>query len=185
MGNMELWLAFGKRRGTDPRHWMLILREPAGINGTWYHVTGGKGVYELEILSGKRFRSHGISEHHFICQFDEKDRNKLKASCQSTPLTRCQEWTTAVLGSLEKKGLVPKGTHSHWFDQIEPSEWSTDGVHGIDKGGSASGSQSSKSSILRTQKTACGQSSNGWVWDASHRRYRHYDEGRRQWIWAK
>ena len=67
------------------------------------------------------------SEHHSICFLAEVDKNKFKATCQATPPARCQEWTTAVLGDLERKMLVPEGTWQYWFDQIEPSQWSTDG----------------------------------------------------------
>lgn len=132
MASLQLYLAMGKRRANnDPLHWMLILKNPDGDTGTWYHVTGRSGSYEVTIQDAKRFRSHGISQHHSICEFSEKNRNKFKAACQRARLARCQEWTTAVLGDLEERGLMPQGTHAYWFNQIELSEWSTDGVHGL------------------------------------------------------
>lgn len=121
MASLELYLAMGKRRQTnDALHWMLILKKPGEDIGTWYHVTCKHGTYQVTIQDGKRFRSHGIGEHHFICDFLEGDRNKLKSACQRAKLERCQKWTTAVLGDLETRGLVPQGTYDYWFNRIEP-----------------------------------------------------------------
>ncbi|KAJ2985704.1 hypothetical protein NUW58_g5391 [Xylaria curta] len=119
----------GQRRGADPLHWMLVLKNPSKDRGTWYHVIGERGVYEVAIQNGECFRSHEISEHYFICDFSERDQSELKSACLRAKLARSQEWTTAVLGDLENRGRVPPGTHSYWFGQIELSRWSTDGVH--------------------------------------------------------
>lgn len=51
----------------------------------------------------------------------EKDIGKLRASAPSIPMQRCQRWTVEVLGSLERKGLVPVGTTNRFAAQVEPA----------------------------------------------------------------
>ncbi|KAI0550486.1 hypothetical protein F4679DRAFT_583451 [Xylaria curta] len=186
----------GKRRGLHPVHWMLILRDPEEDIGTWYHVTGGRGNYEITIQDGKRFYSHGISEHHLICDFSASDRNKLKSACQRAKPASCQEWVTAVLGDLEQRGLVPEGTYSQWFHRIEPSEWSTDGVHGLNRHASSSRatqgeqtygttrSESSRAGQLRAHGST-SHSSVDWIWDDRYQKYRYWEQATRKWVWQK
>ncbi|KAI0428637.1 hypothetical protein F5Y09DRAFT_312397 [Xylaria sp. FL1042] len=197
MPSLQLYLGMGKRRGDDPVHWMLILKDPEEDRGTWYHVTGGRGIYKVTIQDGKRFHSHGISEHHFICNFSASDRNKLKSACQRAKLARCQEWTTAVLGDLEQRGLVPEGTYSQWFHRIELSEWSTDGVHGLNRHDSSSRatqggqtyrtthSESSRAGQSRAYGSTSSHSSVDWIWDDKYQKYRYWDQATRKWVWQK
>ena len=191
MVKLNLWLAKGKRRGTDPLHWILILAAENAETGTYYHVTGGptqRTGYTLSIQSDKRFHSHGIGEHHFIGQIDERDRNRLKASTQKISPRRCQEWTVQVLRDLENKGLVSSGTGDYWNSKVEKSPYSTDGEHGIDNGGSSSRpteARTSRSGGSSSASRSSGQASGGnpdWVWDEQRRRYRYWDARRRQWI---
>lgn len=131
MGKLEIYIAFGHRRGSDPVHWMIMPRTP---HSTWYHVTGGPSQgtnYELVIQNNKQFKTFGVSDHCYVGEISGKDQNKVKAATKKVPVQRCQEWTVEVPRNLEKKGLVPVGTRDYWFNQIEASSYSTDGVHGL------------------------------------------------------
>ncbi|KAH6973662.1 hypothetical protein BKA56DRAFT_676330 [Ilyonectria sp. MPI-CAGE-AT-0026] len=164
MGRLEIYIAFGHRRGSDPVHWMIMLRAPDSTKSTWYHVTGGpsKGTnYELVIQNNKRFKTFSVSDHCYVGGINEQDQNKVKAAAKKVPAQRCQEWTVEVLRNLEKKGLVPVGTRDYWFDRIEASPYSTDGVHGL-----------------------AGSSGPQWLWDEGQQDYRYWDEGSGGWVWA-
>ncbi|GAB0139377.1 hypothetical protein EsHS_00000031 [Epichloe bromicola] len=125
--------------------------------------------YNLVIQSPKRYDSHGISAHHYVGELDEKDQKKLKASAQKIPLQRCQEWTVGVLGDLERKGLVATGTTQYWFDQVEPSPYSTDGYHGIpEEAASAMGTMQAPE----------------WIWDEVRGEHRYWDAAAGRWVWA-
>ncbi|OAA38531.1 hypothetical protein ISF_09889 [Cordyceps fumosorosea ARSEF 2679] len=167
MAKLQLWIGIGKRRGNDPRHWILILVAPDATESTWYHVTGGPTTsteYKL-VIQNKRFKSFGIAEHHFVGEIDEKDVRKLKSSAQGVPVQMCQEWAVAVLQDLERKGLLTAGTAQHWSTQVESSQSSSTGHHGI-----VNPAESSSSGIQ-------------WVWDAAQQAYRYWDEKSRRWVW--
>lgn len=55
MSELDICIGYGKRRGNDPLHWMLLVGVPDDTRCTWYHVTGGhQQGYKLEIQAGKR-----------------------------------------------------------------------------------------------------------------------------------
>jgi hypothetical protein len=39
--SLDVYVAFGQRRGTDPLHWILLVALSGSDRCTWYHVTGG------------------------------------------------------------------------------------------------------------------------------------------------
>lgn len=189
MAKLGIWIAFGRRRGRDPLHWMILVapQDNSGV-ATWYHVTGGPSQgteYKVVIQNPKRFDSHGISEHHYVGELDEKDQKKLKASAQKIPAQRCQEWTVGVLGDLERKGLVAEGTAEHWFNQVEPSPYSTDGYHGI-QAASSSAAGTSRTPVSRApvSRAPVSQASSEWVWDGARGEYRKWNAMAGRWVWA-
>jgi hypothetical protein len=121
---LDLYVAFGQRRGNDPLHWILLVAPKNSDRCTWYHVTGGptQGAgYSLMIQANKRINSLGIASKELIGSIQEKDINKLKSSAQRVPLQRCQRWTCDLLADLERKGLVRAGTTANYRGRIEPS----------------------------------------------------------------
>ncbi|KAH5319441.1 hypothetical protein HBI12_112800 [Parastagonospora nodorum] len=122
--SLDVYVAFSKRRGDDPLHWMLLVAPSGSDRCTWYHVTGGptqgKG-YTLEIQANKRVNSQGIGSKELVGRIEEKDTNKLKSSAQRVPLQRCQRWTCDLLEDLERKGLIAEGTSAQLRGRIEPS----------------------------------------------------------------
>lgn len=145
---LDIYVGFGNRRGNDTLHWILMLAIPGTDRCTWYHVTGGPTQtrgYTLQIQANKRLNSFGLSGKRFISTIPAREINKVKATAQSVPLQRCQRWTTAVLGQLEVKRLVPPGTMADFERQIEPSRFEQSGSRGSSSGsrsGSGSGSGS-------------------------------------------
>jgi hypothetical protein len=124
--SLDVYVAFGQRRGTDPLHWILLVAPSGSDRCTWYHVTGGptQGTgYTLMIQANKRVNSLGIASKELIGSIQEKDINKLKSSAQSVPLQRCQRWTCDLLGDLERKGLITAGWTAHFRGRIEPSPY--------------------------------------------------------------
>ena len=142
--DLDVYIAFGKRRKPDQAlHWMIVT-SPAGSNdATYYHVTGGptqNTAFKKEIQAGKKLNSNGIGEKHKIATVKDADKNKIKAAAQSAPLPgtgeNCQNYVVNVLTSLEGKHLVPAGTGTHFQAQVEkisraktpPVESSTEAV---------------------------------------------------------
>lgn len=124
--SLDIFVAFGQRRGNDTLHWILLLAQPGSDRCTWYHVVGGptQGVpYQPKIEANKRMNSFGISTKQWVSRVPATEINKIKSAAQSVPMQRCQRWTTEVLAVLERKGLVPPGTHAHFHSQIEPSHF--------------------------------------------------------------
>jgi hypothetical protein len=98
--SLDVYVAFGQRRGTDPIHWILLVAPSGSDRYTWYHVTGGptQGTgYTLMIQANKRVNSLGIASKELVGRIEEKDINKLKSSAQRVPLQRCQRWTCDLL----------------------------------------------------------------------------------------
>lgn len=161
MAKLQLWVAFGKRRGNDPLHWILMVASEDGSDCTWYHVTGGPTLntaYKL-VIQNKRFKSFGVTEHHYVADIDAKDLNKVKASAQSAPMQRCQRWSVEVLADLERKKLVPAGTAQYWSSRIETSPYEA-----------TAGPSASESP---------------WVWDKTKKAYRYWDEKAKKWVWEQ
>ncbi|KAJ6031552.1 hypothetical protein N7540_002284 [Penicillium herquei] len=128
--SLDIYVAFGQRRGNDTLHWILMLAHPGSDRCTWYHVIGGPTQgrpYEPKIEANKRVHSFGISSKQWISRVSASEINKIKAATKAVPLQRCQRWTTEVLGVLERKGLVPSGTRDHFYNQIEPSRYEQTG----------------------------------------------------------
>lgn len=122
--SLDVYVAFGQRRGTDPLHWILLVMPRGSDRCTWYHVTGGptQGAgYTLNIQANKRVNSFGITSKEFIGRIQEKDVGKLKSSAQRVPLQRCQRWTCDLLEDLERKGLIASGLAAQFRARIEPS----------------------------------------------------------------
>ena len=142
----EIYVGFCHRRPTnDPLHWILIVRPQGSQRCTWYHVEGGATQgYSLKIQANKRMDSFGVASKQFIGRIDEKDIGKLRASAQSISMQRCQRWTVEVLGSLERKGLVPGGTTNRFAAQVEPAPAAR--TSGSSKSGGKSDSKSGRSS---------------------------------------
>ncbi|KAH9863700.1 hypothetical protein J1614_009632 [Plenodomus biglobosus] len=121
---LDVYIAFGQRRGNDPLHWILLVSPTGTDQCTWYHVTGGPTQgknYSLMIQANKRMNSFGIASKELVGRIEEKDINKLKASAQKPSLQRCQRWTCDVLEDLERKGLIVVGTAAKYRRRIEPS----------------------------------------------------------------
>ncbi|KAK3302743.1 uncharacterized protein B0T15DRAFT_369339, partial [Chaetomium strumarium] len=118
MGDLHVVVAICKKRPGDARHWILMLAEDDAENATWYHSVDGptKGKpYKLDIAV-KRFRSQGVDKHYKIATIPAKEKNKVKAAAQNTPVKFCQRWVVDVLAVLEKKSLVPQGTAHTWYN---------------------------------------------------------------------
>lgn len=121
---LDLYVAFGQRRGQNPLHWMVLVVTEGSNRCIYYHVVGGPSrgrAYELQIQANKRFDSWGISAREFIGTIAQSDLNKLKASAQSITPQSCQAWVVAFLEDLERKGLVAHGTTATWRARMEPS----------------------------------------------------------------
>ena len=169
MAKIKLWLAFGQRRENFGRHWCLILVGDDPERGTYFHIQGGPSQsrkYEVVIQAKKLFHSSGFSEHHLIAEMDEENRNKVKASAQEIPPERCQQWTVKVLGDLERKDLVPEGTHDHWLKQIEESPFSREEIEAASGGNSGADADAetgsgTASSASKSRKAA---EDDDWFW---------------------
>lgn len=123
---LDIYVAFGVRRGNDTLHWMLLVVPPGSDRCTWYHVTGGPTQdtgYTLMIQANKRVNSLGIASKELIGTIKAEDTNKLKSSTQKVGLQRCQRWTCDVLEDLERKGLIAAGTTETYRSRIEPSRF--------------------------------------------------------------
>ncbi|KAF4444360.1 hypothetical protein FALBO_17236 [Fusarium albosuccineum] len=187
MARLQIWIAFGQRRGNDPLHWMIVTSPEDHSTATWYHVVGGPtqgGGYKLMIQSPKRFDSHGISEHHYVGELDEKDQKKLKASAQKIPAQYCQGWTVQVLSDLERKGLVPAGTAEHWHNQVEPNPYEAGGSSASGSGSSTQGGSSRGSSSQGGSSSGSGSQGPEWVWDQAYGQYKYWDAAANRWVWA-
>lgn len=121
-----MYVAFSHRRGNDPLHWIFILAPPGSNKCTWYHVKGGptQGVpYTMKVEDNKRMDSFGIASMVKICTIPTLEKRKVLAAANAVPLQRCQRWTAELLARLERKGLAPPGTGTHFAAQIEHSQF--------------------------------------------------------------
>jgi hypothetical protein len=119
---LELYVAYGQRRGNDALHWIILAVPENSDRCTYYHVTGGptQGTdYVLQIEANKRVNSNGIASTEHIGTIEKSDINKLKASAQKVTPQFCQSWAVEVLGDLERKSLVAKGTKETWQAKME------------------------------------------------------------------
>jgi hypothetical protein len=204
MADLQLVLAICKKRPGDARHWILMLAEEGAEQATWYHLEGGPTQgrpYELDIKV-KRFRSHGVDKHYPIARIAAKDKNKVKAAAQNTPLKFCQRWVVDVLYTLELKGLVPQGTYQTWYHAMEVDPYSDNGAprpRGESSrtqavaGGRATTTTSSSSSAAarapaassssRAPAASSSSSQVKWEWDAKYQRYKYWDG--RQWVYQQ
>ncbi|EED20287.1 conserved hypothetical protein [Talaromyces stipitatus ATCC 10500] len=170
---LDIYIGFGNRRGNDTLHWILMLATPGTDRCTWYHVTGGPTQargYTLQIQANKRLNSFGLSGKRFISTIPASEINKIKSAAQSVPLQRCQRWTTAVLGQLEAKRLVPPGTMAEFESQIEPSRFEQSGSRDPSSGsrsGIRSGSSSGSGTGSRQSGSPRGSSGIGSRYQSS------------------
>ncbi|KAJ5613837.1 hypothetical protein N7528_007491 [Penicillium herquei] len=123
---LDVYVAFCKRRGNHPLHWMIMLVHPGSDRCTWYHVVGGPTQgrpYEPKIEANKRVDSTGISSKQWICQIAASGSNleKIKAATKAVPAQYFE-----VLGILEGKEIVPSGTKDLFQTQIEPNLYAND-----------------------------------------------------------
>jgi hypothetical protein len=121
---LDLYVAFGQRRGQNPLHWIILIVPEGSDRCTYYHVVGGPTQgknYELQIQPNKRVYSRGISAREYIGTIAKSNLNKLKASAQRIPPQSCQSWVVRFLEDVERKGLVAQGTVATWQTKMEPS----------------------------------------------------------------
>ena len=160
---LDMYVAFGKRRGNDTLHWILVLAPPDSNRCTWYHVKGGptQGVeYRMKVEDNKRLDSFGIASLYKISTIPVSQRRRVLASANAVPLQRCQRWTTELLMDLERKGLVPPGTGAHFAAQIEPSRYEQG--HCVQSSGGFSGSmRASGSGSSGSGSSSRGRNSRG------------------------
>lgn len=183
---LDLYVAFGNRRGNDTVHWILLVVPRNSDRCTYYHVTGGptRTGYTLQIQANKRVTSFGIASKELVGCIYEGDLNKLKASAQRMPLQRCQRWTCDLLSDLERKGLIRAGTAASFLARIEPSPHESSNSQSAQQPAATQSTSSSSSSIRYTQATTQQASTNttsDWVWDATEKRYRRWNGS--AWIW--
>jgi hypothetical protein len=120
MSSLELWVGIASQRlNMKPQHWALLLKTPNEDQASWYHVVGESDDLRFAIHRGKRFQSRGLCEYIFICLVSKANLHHFETACDQATVTMCQEWATAVLGDLETRGLVPRGTHAYWYNRVD------------------------------------------------------------------
>ncbi|KAI1257418.1 hypothetical protein MGN70_000458 [Eutypa lata] len=197
MSTLKLYVAICKEHSPGgARHWILMLAPEGAERGTWYHVTGGptqNKPYKLEIQT-KRINSTGVETHHHVGNIAQKDVNKVKSSAQKIAPKFCQGWAVDVLGDLEKKSLVPRGTHNGWSQQMEVDPYSNDGATNTSSSHAESSSAAvgvSAAPVGETTSTtttaqvsgAATQPQPEWVWDQAAGMHRYWDNVTQQWVW--
>ena len=168
---LELYVAFGQRRGQDPLHWILLAVPENSDRCTYYHVIGGptQGInYQVQIQSNKRVNSNGISTSEYVGTIAQSDINKLKASAQRVAPQFCQSWVVRVLEDIEGKGMVAQGTASSWYSRMEPNP-------------NMQSAQSTSTDPTPAETSANGASN--WVWDENAQRNRYWNGA--EWIWEQ
>ncbi|KAL4956525.1 hypothetical protein BDW69DRAFT_81818 [Aspergillus filifer] len=158
---LDMYVAFGQRRGNDTLHWIFVLAPPNSNRCTWYHIKGGPTQgrpYKMMVEDNKRMDSFGIASLTKICTIPASQRRRVLAQANAIPLQRCQRWTTELLSRLETKGLAPPGTGARFAAMIEPSRFEGGSGRGS---GTGSGSVSSSGSASRLARTSGGGSGGG------------------------
>ena len=119
---LEIYIAWCHSEDNNPRHWILMLEEPATDLSTWFHVTGGPAhdsEYEIKIETDKPLKSSGWAHTEYLWFIPAREVNTVKAMAESIPLQYGQTWIVELLAKMETKGFIPVGTKVCYEAQVE------------------------------------------------------------------
>ena len=115
MGDLEVYVCYGKERGTNYPHWILMIKDRNSNTGTWYHSIGGptqNRPYQVSIQAGKRFDSHGISSSELIGTISSANIKKVNAAANRIQAQQCQYYVVALVRELEDRGILSTRGHA-------------------------------------------------------------------------
>lgn len=119
---LEIYIAFRHSENNNPRHWILMLDEPAADLSTWFHVVGGPTEdreYEIKIEADKPLVSSGWAHTEYLWFIHAGEVNTVKAMAESISLQYGQTWIVELLAKMEAKGFIPTGTKVCYQAQVE------------------------------------------------------------------
>ncbi|KAI0190048.1 hypothetical protein EV127DRAFT_481496 [Xylaria flabelliformis] len=125
-----LWLV-RQRQAVGPYHWSLAVASEEGGPGEVYQVKGDAiHMYHDHAREKNIFMSESYFDSFNLGNLDNKGREMVEhcAYNQAPPSApnaaaikeNCQGWAVRVLGDLEEKGVVSKGTADKLVPSMEP-----------------------------------------------------------------